>query len=62
MGEVYIFDSIVAERLGEAGYIYSLREIDGQFVYVFYETNSLIQELASTYSQYSYTVKRTVYL
>lgn len=63
MGEIYIYDLMIAEHLSELGYPYVVRYIDDDtFAYVFYETKGLLYELQTEFRECNYSVHRSVYL
>ena len=60
MGEVLILDPQKAEQLQQCGFKYTKRNIDNKEVFVFIQTNELIQELNSKFEQGSFFVNKTV--
>lgn len=61
MGEVLILDKTKADTLLSLGFKYTKRNIDNKEVFVFIQTNELIQELNSKFEQSSFILQKNVY-
>ena len=60
MGEVLILDQDKADMLQQLGFKYTKRSIDNKEVFVFIQTNELMQELNSKFESKSYTINQFV--
>ena len=56
MGEVIIMDKTKADNLLSLGFKYITRNIDNKEVFVFIQTNELMQELNSKFEQGSFFI------
>ena len=61
IGEVLILDPQKADQLQQCGFKYTKRNIDNKEVFVFIQTNELIQELNSKFEQSSFILQKNVY-
>lgn len=60
MGEIIIMDKSKADTLLSLGFKYITRNIDNKEVFVFIQTNELIQELNSKFEQGSFLLSKNV--
>lgn len=60
MGEVIIMDKSRADTLLSLGFKYTIRNIDNKEVFVFIQTNELMQELNSKFEQGSFFIGKNV--
>ena len=60
MGEVIILDKNQADTLQSLGFKYTKRNIDNKEVFVFIQTNELIQELDSKFERSSFLLNQNV--
>ena len=60
IGEVIIMDKTKADNLLSLGFKYITRNIDNKEVFVFIQTNELMQELNSKFEQGSFFIDKTV--
>lgn len=60
MGEVLILDKTKADTLLSLGFKYTKRNVDNKEVFVFIQTNELIQELNSKFEQGSFLLQKHV--
>lgn len=60
MGEVLILDKTKADTLLSLGFKYTKRNINNKEVFVFIQTNELMNELNSKFEQSSFFVSNTV--
>lgn len=60
IGEVIITDEAKADILLSLGFKYTKRNIDNKEVFVFIQTNELMQELSSKFEQGSFLLQRNV--
>ena len=60
MGEVIIMDKTKADTLLSLGFKYTTRKIDNKEVFVFIQTNELMQELNSKFEQGSFLLSKNV--
>lgn len=58
MGEIIIMDKTKADNLLSLGFKYITRSIDNKEVFVFIQTNELMQELNSKFEQGSFLVSK----
>ena len=60
MGEVFILDQEKADILQSLGFKYRKRNIDHKEVFVFIQTNELMQELSSKFEEGSFFIGKTL--
>ncbi len=60
MGEVIIMNKSKADTLLSLGFKYTTRNIDNKEVFVFIQTNELMQELNSKFEQGSFFIGKNV--
>ena len=60
MGEVLILDQDKADMLQQLGFKYTKRNIDNKEVFVFIQTNELMQELNSKFEQGSFFMQKNL--
>lgn len=60
MGEVIIMNKSKADTLLSIGFKYTTRNIDNKEVFVFIQTNELMQELNSKFEQGSFFIGKNV--
>ena len=60
IGEVIIMDKTKADTLLSLGFKYTTRKIDNKEVFVFIQTNELMQELNSKFEEGSFFIGKTV--
>lgn len=60
IGEILILDPQKAEQLQQCGFKYTKRNIHNKEVFVFIQTNELMQELNSKFERSSFFVSKTV--
>ena len=60
MGEIIIMDKTKADNLLSLGFKYITRNIYNKEVFVFIQTNELMQELNSKFEQGSFFIDKTV--
>ena len=60
IGEVIIMDKTKADTLLSLGFKYTTRKIDNKEVFVFIQTNELMQELNSKFEQGSFLLSKNV--
>lgn len=60
MGEVLFLDPQKAEQLQQCGFKYTKRKIDNKEVFVFIQTNELMNELNSKFERSSFFIGSTV--
>lgn len=60
MGEIIIMDKSRADTLLSLGFKYTIRNIDNKEVFVFIQTNELMQELNSKFEQGSFFIGKNV--
>ena len=60
MGEVLILDKTKADTLLSLGFKYTKRNIDNKEVFVFIQTNELIQELNSKFDTKDFIINSVV--
>ncbi len=60
IGEILILDKSQADSLSALGFKYTTRNIDNKEVFVFIQTNELMQELNSKFERSSFIVGKTV--
>lgn len=60
MGEIIIMDKSKADTLLSLGFKYITRNIDNKEVFVFIQTNELMQELNSKFEQGSFLLSKNV--
>lgn len=60
MGEIIIMDKSKADTLLSLGFKYTTRNIDNKEVFVFIQTNELMQELNSKFEQGSFLLSKNV--
>lgn len=58
MGEIIIMDKTKADNLLSLGFKYITRSIDNKEVFVFIQTNELMQELNSKFEQGSFLLSK----
>lgn len=61
IGEVIIFNQNQADTLLSLGFKYTKRNVDNKEVFVFIQTNELIQELNSKFEKSSFILQKNVY-
>lgn len=60
MGEVLFLDQQKAEQLQQCGFKYTKRKIDDKEVFVFIQTNELMQELNSKFEEGSFILQKNI--
>ena len=60
MGEIFILDQVKADTLLSLGFKYTKRNIDNKDVFVFIQTNELMQELNSKFDQGSFFMQKNL--
>ncbi len=60
IGEILIMDKSQADTLLSLGFKYTTRNIDNKEVFVFIQTNELMQELNSKFEQSSFLLSKNV--
>ena len=60
MGEVIIMNKSKADTLLSLGFKYTTRNIDNKEVFVFIQTNELMQELSSKFERGSFFIGKNV--
>ena len=60
MGEVLILDQDKADMLQQLGFKYTKRSIDNKEVFVFIQTNELMQELNSKFEKSSFFMQKNL--
>lgn len=60
MGEIIILDKSKADSLLSLGFKYRKKQIDNKEVFVFIQTNELMQELDSEFEKGSFLLSKTV--
>ena len=60
MGEVLILDQDKADMLQQLGFKYTKRSIDNKAVFVFIQTNELMQELNSKFEKSSFFMQKNL--
>ena len=60
MGEVLILDQVKADTLLSLGFKYTKRNIDNKEVFVFIQTNELMQELNSNFEKGSFFMQKNL--
>lgn len=60
IGEIIIMDKTKADNLLSLGFKYITRNIDNKEVFVFIQTNELMQELNSKFEQGSFFIGKTL--
>ena len=61
MGEVYLLDKNQADTLLSLGFQYKIRKMDNKEVFVFIQTQELMQELNSKFERGSFFINKSVY-
>ena len=60
MGEIFILDQVKADTLLSLGFKYTKRNIDNKEVFVFIQTNELMQALSSNFEQGDFFISKAV--
>lgn len=60
IGEVIILDKLQADTLLSLGFKYTKRNIDNKEVFVFIQTNELMQELNSKFEKGSFLLQKNL--
>lgn len=60
MGEIIILDKSKADTLLSLGYQYSTQQINNTDVYVFIQTEELMQYIVSKFDKQSFVIKKNV--
>ena len=60
MGEIIILDKSKADILLSLGYQYSTQQINNTDVYVFIQTEELLQYIVSKFDKQSFVIKKNV--
>lgn len=60
MGEILILNQDQADKLQQLGFKYTRRNIDNKEVFVFIQTNELMQELNSKFEQGSFLLQKNL--